>query len=365
MQPPSPESDVLDATAPFLAAVTTKLDTAVAELEVETRSLADDPAFNVLFDELRAMVSGGKRVRPTFVYWGWRAAHGPLLAADRTVCAGAALELTHACALVHDDIMDASPMRRGRPTAHVRFASETALGDATEDTAHFGEAAALLLGDLALTLADRVFADGFTPDSAWQRAFAAFNAMRIEVTIGQYLDIVEGNRRGALPDTALAIASLKTARYTVERPLLVGSALAGSDAATDAVLAAYGRHVGIAFQLRDDLLGAFGDPAVTGKPIGVDFREGKQTYLLAKAAETGTAEQLRDLHSLVGHDDLDDASVETIQQVLRETGADALCEEEIEKRLADGLGALEGADLPGDAATALRFLAAQMAFRDS
>ena len=226
--------------------------------------------------------------------------------------------------------------------------------------------AALLLGDLALVAADDVFRTAGFDAALRDDAFADFTAMRIEVTLGQFLDIVEGARRSTSAQTALDVATLKTARYTVERPLLVGASLAAAGEPLRAVLRAYAEPVGVAFQLRDDLLGALGDEAATGKPVGNDFREGKQTFLVATARELADDAQRDVLDLLVGRPDLDDAGVVAVQELLHATGAVAACEARIAALVADGVAALDRSPglCAGDSAAALRVLAERMAFRD-
>lgn len=367
MQTTPQEGDILDDARQYLARVSSVLGETAQELQAEAEELASEASWESLFGELRGMLSGGKLVRPTFVYWGWRAAGGEPDGTEALVRAGVAIELTHACALVHDDIMDASETRRGRPASHVRFAGEMGHLPAAE-SAHYGLSAALLLGDLALVAADRIFIRGLADDphvghDRWLKAFDTFTTMRIEVTEGQYLDLVESTHDVTHPSTALAIASMKTALYTVERPLLVGAALAGSTTALDRTLSGYGREVGVAFQLRDDLLGAFGDPEITGKPVGGDFREAKSTFLLATSMAEGDAEQARELSALVGNRGIQAEEIEAIQKLLRDTGGETRCIREIDKRLGTGLAFLDDAGISSDARSALRSLAEQMAFR--
>ena len=201
----------------------------------------------------------------------------------------AALELIQACALVHDDLMDASATRRGRPTVHVAFARRHADAAWRGRPARFGAAAAILLGDLALVWADDMLRGaGLTADAA-ARAATPWEAMRTEVLGGQYLDVFVQSTGDSSARAALQIDRYKTAAYTVERPLHLGAAIAGADPDLVACYRRFGADIGVAFQLRDDLLGVFGDPAVTGKPAGDDLREGKRTLLLALAVERAAA----------------------------------------------------------------------------
>ena len=233
------------------------------------------------------MLGGGKRIRPTFAWWGWRGAGGSVDAPEAlsVLRAVSALELIQACALVHDDLMDASALRRGRPTVHVAFARRHADAGWHGRPARFGAAAAILLGDLAMVWADDMFHTCGLPQETLVRAGVPWRAMRTELLGGQYLDVLHQATRDASQAAALRIDRYKTAAYTVERPLHLGAALAGAGPELVDGYRRFGADIGIAFQLRDDLLGVFGDPAVTGKPAGDDLREGKRTLLLAIALE--------------------------------------------------------------------------------
>jgi geranylgeranyl diphosphate synthase, type I len=230
----------------------------------------------------RFALEGGKRLRPAFVYWGYRGAggapDGP--AAEAAVVAACSVELLHACAMVHDDVMDGSEVRRGRPAMHVGFADLHRRLGWRGDPAAFGEGAAVLMGNLAFTWADVALVDAGLPGDRLAAALRAFNRLRSELMGGQYLDLVEA-ARGAPGEAAVRrVLQYKSGRYTIQRPLHLGHAIAGGDAALLAAYSAYGLPLGEAFQLRDDVLGVFGEPGVTGKPAGDDLREGKETYLV-------------------------------------------------------------------------------------
>ncbi len=257
--------------------------------------LAVDGRLAPSFDLLAAFVLyGGKRLRPEFLWCGWTAAGGPPDvgaaddgATDAVLTVGAALELIQACALIHDDIIDRSERRRGGPSMHRGVAKQHADAGLAGDSEHFGVSAALLLGDMALAWADDLFTAGAQSLGAVDRALPIWRAMRTEVLSGQLLDLLVTASTTADPERqaadAMRVNRFKTAAYTVERPLHLGAALAGAAPATVAALRRYGADIGIAFQLRDDLLGVFGDPSVTGKPAGDDLLEGKRTLLLALA----------------------------------------------------------------------------------
>lgn len=313
-----------------------------------------DPLFGETIDLLETLVlAGGKRVRPAMATWGYVGAGGKV--DDPSVAnLGAALELLQAFALFHDDVMDGSPTRRGAPTAHVR-ATEDHLANAWSGEARrYGEAVAILAGDVSLVLSDVLLCDvGPAVRTLW-------NDLRIEVNLGQFLDVV-GTARGevSLP-TAERIIEYKTARYTVVRPLQMGAALTGrTDLET--ALAHIGTPLGIAFQLRDDMLGAFGQTELTGKPVGDDLREGKPTPLLARAREGATPMQAEVL-SLVGSD-LTGEQVGQLQSVIRETGAVADIEAQIDTLTTEAVDAIARTPLQGDAAEHLSALATFLAGR--
>lgn len=287
-----------------------------------------------LIEALRLMLSGGKRLRAAFCYWSWRA-HGGDRSGDGATAAlrvGAALELFQAAALFHDDVMDDSDTRRGLPAAHRSFAHTHRTAQWSGDDRRYGESAAILLGDLALIASEREFAaamTGIDPVLAL-RARAVFDRMRTEVTVGQYLDLQAqvlpwGTDPVGDEQRAREVIRAKTARYSVEHPILMGAALAGADDAALLAASAFGLPLGEAFQLRDDLLGVFGDPATTGKPAGDDLREGKRTVLVARAmAAAGRAGELPVMERLrteLGDPQLDEDACLALAEVIRSTGA--------------------------------------------
>lgn len=247
-----------------------------------------DPAFGEAAQELaKFALDGGKRARPTFAWWGWRAAGGAETGSEAQAMlrAATALELIQACALAHDDLIDNSDTRRGAPALHCGFAKAHLRQGFAGSGDKFGMAVAILLGDLALVWADdMVHESGLGPD-ALTRAMRPWRAMRTEVLAGQYLDVLGLAREDESTGAALRIDELKAASYTVLRPVQFGAEIAGADQATLDALSRFGSDIGVAFQLRDDLLGVFGDPLVTGKPAGDDLREGKRTLLVAEALE--------------------------------------------------------------------------------
>jgi geranylgeranyl diphosphate synthase type I len=325
---------------------------------------AIDPAFGRATHALTEFVlGGGKRLRPTFAWWGWRGAGGSPDGPDAAAVLQAisALELIQACALVHDDLMDASATRRGRPTVHVEFARRHAESGWRGRPARFGAAAAILLGDLALVWADDMFRDAGLSTDAVARASAPWQGMRTEVLGGQFLDVLHQATGTASPRAALQVDRYKTAAYTVERPLHLGAAIADAGPELTACYRRFGADLGIAFQLRDDLLGVFGDPAVTGKPAGDDLREGKRTLLLAlaleRAAEQGRDAATRAIEAALGDPDLDDDGVDRVRGLLGELGAAQAVEQRIAALTGSALDALSAADIDEPAASRLADLA--------
>jgi geranylgeranyl diphosphate synthase type I len=298
------------------------------------------------------VLTGGKRVRPTFAYWGWRGVVGMREPVEPVLPALAALELMHTFALVHDDVMDASATRRGRPTAHRIFAAQHAGAGRLGDPDQFGTTSAILLGDLFLVWADQLLARAPLTTATLFAVRACYDRMRIEAVAGQYLDVLgETQPETWSVERALLVARHKTASYTVRRPLQFGLALAGPARVTspeiDEAYRSYGIAVGEAFQLRDDLLGVYGDPAVTGKPAGDDLRTGKPTTLLMVAHQLATPAQRAHLTA----------------EVIAETGAPARVEALIQHRVAEGIAALADAPIHEQARGALIDLAVAVTHR--
>jgi geranylgeranyl diphosphate synthase, type I len=320
-------------------------------------------------EAIEDLLAGGKRLRAAFCYWGWRACGGPNV--PEVFAAAAALELLHASALVHDDVMDASDTRRGQPAAHLRFARKHAAAGWHGSADAFGAGAAILIGDLLLAWTDEMLrASGLPPAGVW-RGLAELDAMRTEVFSGQFLDLVGQASRAWSVDAALQVVTYKSAKYTVERPLHLGGELAtavsgaqeGAGAAARAAFTGYGIPVGIAFQLRDDVLGVFGDPARTGKPVIDDLREGKQTMMLALARERAGPGQARALDRAVGDPRLGERDAQRIRDIIAETGALAQCEQMIERNVASALAALDAAPITAESKAALAQLAVEATAR--
>ncbi|MCC3283691.1 polyprenyl synthetase family protein [Arthrobacter caoxuetaonis] len=283
-----------------------------------------------LLSAVHALAQGGKRLRALLNYWGWRGAGGEAhgLAPVR---AGVALELFQSAALIHDDIIDRSDTRRGAPSVHRHFSNRHAEAAWFLDGTHFGSSAAILAGDLCLSLSEEAFTSVGARAGYDTRARAVFNRMRTEVMAGQYLDILEevvgpGHEPERAVVRARNILRYKSAKYSIEHPLAIGGALAG---ASEELLASYTEFslpLGEAFQLRDDVLGVFGDPALTGKPAGDDLREGKRTVLIAYALSSGSAAARQEITAALGRPDLDDDAVASLRGVIADSGALATTE---------------------------------------
>ncbi len=360
--------DTVGAPAPPLAAadldrLRAAVSSALSDFLDRQRSTlaAMDQTLVPLVDEVRAVAEGGKRLRPAFAYWGWRGArdagHAPVEDDAAVLRAVAALEFVHASALVHDDVMDGAQTRRGRPATHIGFATrhtDSGLGGAAEV---FGTGAAILVGDLSLVWSDELLRCSGLSAPARSRARAVWDTMRTEVTAGQYLDLLHA--AGGLPgsDGALTVARYKSAGYTVQRPLQLGVAIAGGDQQLLDVCTAIGLPLGEAFQLRDDVLGVFGDPAVTGKSADDDLREGKQTLLIALTEQATDAAGRRLLADVLGTPTAGPTEFDAVRALIDGTGARARVEDRIATRTAEARAAIEAAPLAEDARAALDALA--------
>jgi geranylgeranyl diphosphate synthase type I len=319
-----------------------------------------DPELELICGEIAGLVqANGKRLRPAFVYWGYRATSAEH---DESVLwPAAAVELLHTFALIHDDVMDRSPMRRGRPAVHESLAAahrtEGLLGNST----WFGISGAILAGDLAFVWADQLMDSADLDRAALDRARRVFTDLRVEVMAGQYLDLQLASFPRASEDDALRVALLKSGRYTVTRPLQLGAAIGGSDELLDAALCAFGDAIGLAFQLRDDVLGLFGDPSVTGKGAKSDLREGKRTVLMIRALELAGPSERKVLSRVLGHADLDERDLSSAQQIIVDCGALDSVEQLLARQHELACRAL--APIPDPARQALHDLADLAAYR--
>ncbi len=306
----------------------------------------------------RLAVQGGKRFRAMFCLWGFRAvrAFADPVEEQAVLRAASSLELLHSSALVHDDYMDASDTRRGRPSVHRAFADEAREAGWPGHHEHYGAAAAILLGDLLLAWSDELLRSCGLPQDQVLAALEVFDVTRTEVIAGQFLDVSVQARAESDIEQAMRVLRYKSAKYSVERPLHVGAALAGADKETVASLTAFGIPLGEAFQLRDDLLGVFGDPEVTGKPAGDDLSEGKRTVLVALALRDAEPADATRLAASLGQQ-LPGAMVAELQRIIERSGAHGEVEERIEQLTGTSLAALEAAPFTDDARRVLGGLA--------
>ena len=319
-----------------------------------------DPGLVAVGREVIDLVAtGGKHLRPAFVYWGHRATGAEH--DDAVLCPAAAVQLLHTFALLHDDVMDRSPERRGRASAYSSLADMHVRDGLEGDAEWFGIGGAILAGDLAFVWADQMFDETPLPAPVLDRARRVFTTLRVEVMAGQYLDMRLAGLPTASETDALRVALLKSGRYTVTRPLQLGAAIGGGTPELDQALGRYGDAVGVAFQLRDDVLGVFGDPESTGKGDLDDLREGKRTVLLLKAMQHASATQREELGRVVGNRDLTSGDADSARAIIVDTGALA----EVEELIADRRRAADAAlaEVDESARQALADLADLAAYR--
>ena len=286
------------------------------------------------------LLDSGKRLRPLFAYAGFAAAGGSL--EKPVVRAMSALELLQACALIHDDLMDGSDTRRGKPSIHRHFETIHVQDGLDGFAPQYGVSAAVLLGDLALVWSDQMLNSAGLTTEQFARVFPYYNEMRVELMAGQFLDIHEQTQKTTSVDRSMKIARYKSGKYTIERPLHLGAAMTSSASPEIfAALSAYGLPLGEAFQLRDDLLGVFGDPTITGKPAGDDLREGKRTVLIAMTNDRQSEAQREIARKHFGKPDLDAQGVAALQEIIESTGARAELETTIGRLTDAALAAAE------------------------
>lgn len=315
-----------------------------------TRWVEFDADLTVVFDELeRMVVGGGKRLRPVFTYWGFVGAGGRP-DEPRVIEAGAAFELLHAFALFHDDIMDGSVTRRGAVATHEAMQAEHRARGWSGDARRFGDGSAILIGDLSFVYADMLLA-GLGP-----RGWQMWNELRVELNVGQYLDMLGSAQNERRPDKAARICRYKSAKYTIERPLHLGALLADENTALLEAYSRYGLPLGEAFQLRDDVLGVFGDSSITGKPVGDDLREAKPTPLMALALQKASGAQ-RSVLEMVGRQPLNETEIGRVQQAIVDSGALAEMESTITRLTNEAIAAIGATPIAADVQTRLVELA--------
>ena len=313
----------------------------------------------VIFQHIESLVlGGGKRLRPQFAHWGWVAAGGDPMS-QQSPRIGAGIELLHAAALFHDDVIDDAATRRGATATHRALADSHHTQHWSGESRRHGEGSAILIGDFTYVLSDSLM-DELSP-----AARIIWHDLRMEMNIGQYLDVLGSARRTRDVHEAELICRMKSAKYTVERPLHLGAVVADAQRG-DALMpmfSTYGLAVGAAFQMRDDMLGAFGDSSITGKSVGGDFLEGKPTPMLARAYALASASQLKILYTIgtpgMSHDD-----VSAVQEVVSATGAVAEMESLIVSLRDEAVASLDKKLIQGTAHEALLELADAVTQRD-
>lgn len=314
----------------------------VADFVAERRAAElAGPGIEAVGEILADFVSGGKCLRSTFMYLGWRCGAPPDPAALR---AAASFELVHAFALLQDDVMDGSDVRRGRPSAHRQFGQWHRERGLPGPSRRFGESAAILLGDLCLIWGEQMLRDSGVDPQRLQRAWPRYDAMRAELAVGQFADLTNDARQAPGLEFVLDVARRKSGNYTVRRPLEIGAAMAGCDAHTLSQLGRYGGAVGEAFQLRDDVLGVFGSPTVTGKPGAGDLLERKATSVVVAAHQLAGPTTRRELTELANREALGEDAIARWKALIIETGAVGLIEQMISDRVASARAHLD--DLP-------------------
>ncbi|MDH6521694.1 geranylgeranyl diphosphate synthase type I [Streptomyces sp. SAI-135] len=343
------------------AAFKSRVDAMVRDFVArEADHLTDiDPALAPVAEQLEAAVAEGKRLRAAFCYWGWRAAGQP--DSDALVRAATSMELVHAAAIVHDDLIDDSPLRHGRPTAHVALRRAVRRRPRAVSAAR---SLAMLVGDLLMSLAGQMFATSGVPAAYLTRARPLWSVLARELVAGECLEILH---TGADPDTArsLKVIRYKTAKYTVEQPLLIGGLLGGAGERLREGYSAYGLPLGEAFQLRDDLLGLFGDPGQTGKANADDVRAHRPTALLSETWRIADKDEREQMRAVLGRRDLDTGGLDTVRELMRRLKTPNRIEDMISARVETALGALHELDVPAHAVSALTALAHTVALRRS
>ena len=314
----------------LLNLVQRKLDEFCDAKRLELREISAE--LEPIIDYTQDLLSGGKRFRALFCYWSWQGYANdpnPVKISDPIVGIAAALEMFHAAALVHDDLLDQSDLRRGKPAIHKRFEQLHRLNGFAGSAERFGVAGSVLVGDMMLSWSSELFGDALlnAPSPETEAACRIeFGKMRFEVMAGQYLDVLEENA-APIRDRSQAVARAnlvmlyKTAKYSLEAPLLIGAALGGAGESPRALLSKFGIPLGLAFQLRDDVLGVYGDPEVTGKPAGDDLREGKRTVLTGLTLEALPIPVGKTFEELLVSGELEPEQIEFMRQAITDSGA--------------------------------------------
>ena len=362
----------------LLELIQQEIDSFCDEKRGQLAEISEDLA--PIIDYTQELLRGGKRFRALFAYWAWAAAlpknSNPselIEQANGIVGIASSLEIFHAAALVHDDLMDQSDTRRGKPSIHKRFEKMHSEKGFLGDPERFGQSGSVLVGDLMLNWSSEVFGSAVTsaPSADIESSCRSeFSKMRFEVMAGQYLDVLEEN---AAPLRSLAdavtkaekVMLYKTAKYSLEAPLLIGASFAGADEQTLRGLSNFGIPLGLAFQIRDDILGVFGDPEVTGKPAGDDLREGKRTVLVALTLQNSSTSIAKIFNDLLSERELEPDQIEFMQQTIRDSGALEKTERLMQEYGDRAMEVLENLDLEPNAKQKLSELAQKVISRSN
>lgn len=316
----------------------------LAELAEFLRDRHVEPVAGIALEPVLWQYAGrGKCVRSAFMYAGWLCGAGEHAAALR---ACAAMEWLHAFALLQDDVMDKSAERRGEPAAHLRFADQYRDRGLPGSATRFGESAATLLGDICLVWSEQMMRDSGVPTAALARVWPHYDRMRTELALGQFADLGNDIRARPSLDSVLAVARAKSGDYTVKWPLVMGATMAGCGELAAATLGEYGRLIGEAFQLRDDVLGVFGRCEITGKPGDSDIAQRKASTLIVAAVEMARPGEREELYSLLDAPELDAAAVRRVRALITASGAPARIEAMIGERADAARQVLAGATIP-------------------
>jgi geranylgeranyl diphosphate synthase, type I len=364
----------------LLTLVQEHLDEFCSNQRTEFSAISED--LEPLVDYTQALLTGGKRFRALFCYWSWvghlalsapQSSEQKAKSAEAMVGIASALEMFHAAALVHDDLLDQSDTRRGQPAIHKRFESLHKNSHWAGSKERFGIAGSVLVGDLMLGWSSEIFGNALLKAPSNEIALASrkeFSKMRVEVMAGQYLDIVEENAAITRPvedavGRANKVILYKSAKYSIEAPLLIGAAFAGANSEQLRQLSNFGVPLGMAFQLRDDVLGVFGDPAITGKPAGDDLREGKRTVLIGYTRETLSSSVGRLFDEMLSSRELTEEQIAFLQQTIIGSGALEKVERTISELASNAMSALAGLGLDSTATAHLKTMAEKVINRSS
>lgn len=350
---------------PALQELRAEVDAALEEAlgRILPRLRAVHPALKPVADELATFIADGKRVRPALLLIGYAAGGG--MRRSKVLGPALALEMLHTCALVHDDVIDRAETRRGRPSIHHHFTLQHGEARYAGDATTYGDAVAILLGDLAYVYADELFLEAGVAADALIAGFRRFTTLREEVTAGQLLDLHAAASSTTDRELAIAVATLKSGRYSVARPLEIGAALAGADTAFVDELRGFGDPLGRAFQVRDDLLGVFGQEELTGKSTSSDLAEGKRTLLIAETSARLDGDELAELEAGLGDATLSSARASRLRQLIARSGAKEATEEYVDDAVAEAITVLHGLDLPHELRDTLEELAHYLGARSA